>query len=57
MGFQYLLGAEIDYQEDLKGAQFVIKILVPLILVAVDLRFRFNSQRNFSKFFEWNEFF
>ena len=25
MGFQYLLGAEIDYQEDLKGAQFVIK--------------------------------
>ena len=25
MSFQYLLGAEIDYQEDLKGAQFVIK--------------------------------
>jgi iron-sulfur cluster insertion protein len=25
MSFQYLLGAEIDYQEGLEGAQFVIK--------------------------------
>lgn len=25
MSFQYLIGAEIDYQENLKGAQFVIK--------------------------------
>ncbi len=25
MSFQYLIGAEIDYQESLKGAQFVIK--------------------------------
>jgi iron-sulfur cluster insertion protein len=25
MSFQYLLGAEIDYKEDLEGAQFVIR--------------------------------
>ncbi len=25
MSYQYLIGAEIDYQEDLKGAQFIIK--------------------------------
>ncbi len=25
MSFQYLVGAEIDYKEDLEGAQFVIK--------------------------------
>ncbi|TXI17037.1 MAG: iron-sulfur cluster insertion protein ErpA [Nitrosomonas sp.] len=25
MSFQYLIGAEIDYQEDLKGAQFIIR--------------------------------
>jgi iron-sulfur cluster insertion protein len=25
MSFQYLMGAEIDYQEDLQGARFVIK--------------------------------
>lgn len=25
LSFQYLLGAEIDYQEDLQGAQFVIR--------------------------------
>ncbi|MGB0128028.1 MAG: iron-sulfur cluster insertion protein ErpA [Rhodocyclaceae bacterium] len=25
MSFQYLMGAEIDYQEGLEGAQFVIK--------------------------------
>ena len=25
MSFQYLVGAEIDYQEGLEGAQFVIK--------------------------------
>lgn len=25
LSFQYLIGAEIDYQEDLQGAQFVIK--------------------------------
>ena len=25
MGLQYLMGAEIDYKEDLQGAQFVIK--------------------------------
>lgn len=25
MSFQYLMGAEIDYQENLEGAQFVIK--------------------------------
>ena len=25
LSFQYLVGAEIDYQEDLQGAQFVIK--------------------------------
>ena len=25
MSFQYLAGAEIDYQEDLEGAQFVIR--------------------------------
>lgn len=25
MSFQYLIGAEIDYKEDLNGAQFVIK--------------------------------
>ena len=25
MSFQYLVGAEIDYQENLEGAQFVIK--------------------------------
>ncbi|MXS82450.1 iron-sulfur cluster insertion protein ErpA [Nitrosomonas oligotropha] len=25
MSFQYLIGAEIDYQENIKGAQFVIK--------------------------------
>jgi iron-sulfur cluster insertion protein len=25
MSFQYLLGAEIDYKEDLSGAQFVIR--------------------------------
>ncbi len=25
MSYQYLLGAEIDYKEDLNGAQFVIK--------------------------------
>lgn len=25
MSFQYLAGAEIDYQEDIQGAQFVIK--------------------------------
>jgi iron-sulfur cluster insertion protein len=25
MSFQYLMGAEIDYQEGLNGAQFVIK--------------------------------
>ncbi len=25
MSFTYLMGAEIDYQEDLEGAQFVIK--------------------------------
>jgi iron-sulfur cluster insertion protein len=25
MSFQYLMGAEIDYQESLEGAQFVIK--------------------------------
>ncbi|MFZ5555506.1 MAG: iron-sulfur cluster insertion protein ErpA [Pseudomonadota bacterium] len=25
MSFQYLVGAEIDYQESLEGAQFVIK--------------------------------
>jgi iron-sulfur cluster insertion protein len=25
MSYQYLAGAEIDYKEDLEGAQFVIK--------------------------------
>ena len=25
MSYQYLIGAEIDYQEDLEGSQFVIK--------------------------------
>jgi len=25
MSFQYLAGAEIDYQEDIQGAQFIIK--------------------------------
>jgi iron-sulfur cluster insertion protein len=25
MSFQYLAGAEIDYKEDLEGAQFVIR--------------------------------
>ena len=25
MSYQYLIGAEIDYKEDLEGAQFVIK--------------------------------
>ena len=25
MSFQYLTGAEIDYREDLEGAQFVIR--------------------------------
>ncbi|MDE2388659.1 MAG: iron-sulfur cluster insertion protein ErpA [Betaproteobacteria bacterium] len=25
MSFQYLIGAEIDYQENIQGAQFVIK--------------------------------
>lgn len=25
MSFQYLVGAEIDYKEDLEGAQFVIR--------------------------------
>lgn len=25
MSFQYLVGAEIDYKEDLEGAQFIIK--------------------------------
>ena len=25
MSFQYLLGAEIDYKEDLQGSQFVIR--------------------------------
>jgi iron-sulfur cluster insertion protein len=25
MSYQYLVGAEIDYQEDIEGAQFVIK--------------------------------
>ncbi|HEX7045362.1 MAG TPA: iron-sulfur cluster insertion protein ErpA [Burkholderiales bacterium] len=25
LSFQYLVGAEIDYQEDVQGAQFVIK--------------------------------
>ncbi len=25
MSFQYLIGAEIDYKEDLEGAQFIIK--------------------------------
>ena len=25
MSFQYLVGAEIDYKDDLEGAQFVIK--------------------------------
>jgi iron-sulfur cluster insertion protein len=25
LSFQYLAGAEIDYKEDLNGAQFVIK--------------------------------
>lgn len=25
MSYQYLVGAEIDYKEDLEGAQFVIK--------------------------------
>ncbi len=25
MSYQYLVGAEIDYKEDLQGAQFVIK--------------------------------
>jgi len=25
MSFQYLVGAEIDYQEDLEGAQFIIR--------------------------------
>lgn len=25
MSFQYLIGAEIDYQENLQGAQFIIK--------------------------------
>ena len=25
MSFQYLVGAEIDYQEDIQGAQFIIK--------------------------------
>lgn len=25
MSFQYLLGAEVDYKEDLEGAQFVIR--------------------------------
>ena len=25
MSFQYLIGAQIDYQEDLNGAQFIIK--------------------------------
>lgn len=25
MSFQYLIGAQIDYQENLKGAQFIIK--------------------------------
>ncbi len=25
MSFQYLMGAEIDYKEDLEGAQFIIK--------------------------------
>jgi iron-sulfur cluster insertion protein len=25
MSLQYLMGAEIDYKEDLQGAQFVIK--------------------------------
>ena len=29
MSYQYLLGAEIDYKEDLQGAQFVIKIPMP----------------------------
>jgi iron-sulfur cluster insertion protein len=25
LSFQYLVGAEIDYKEDVQGAQFVIK--------------------------------
>jgi len=25
MSFQYLIGAEIDYKEDINGSQFVIK--------------------------------
>ena len=25
MSFQYLVGAEIDYKEDIEGAQFVIR--------------------------------
>ncbi|GKS68542.1 iron-sulfur cluster insertion protein [Nitrosomonas sp. PY1] len=25
MSYQYLIGAEIDYQEDLKGSQFIIR--------------------------------
>jgi len=29
MSFQYLTGAEIDYREDLEGAQFVIAIQTP----------------------------
>jgi len=42
MSYQYLVGAEIDYKEDLEGAQFVIKNPNAQPLVGVGRAFRFR---------------
>ena len=45
MSYQYLIGAEIDYKEDLQGAQFVIKTRTPHRLAAAALLFRPDLKR------------
>ena len=42
MSFQYLAGAEIDYQENAEGAQFVIKNPGAPAPVVADLHFPFR---------------
>ena len=43
MSYQYLVGAEIDYKDDLEGAQFVIKVQTHNRLVAAVLRSRYKQ--------------
>ena len=45
MSYQYLVGAEIDYKEDLQGAQFVIKTPTPPPLAAAAQALAFSAAR------------